>query len=87
MAITKSAKKAIRVSARKRVFNLRRLRMMRSLIKELNTLTKAGDKVAAQEKYTVVQKAIDKATKKGVIKQNNASRKKSRLVKKIKQIG
>ncbi len=80
MANTKSAKKAIRQSARKRVFNLRRLRAMRSVVKEVRELAKNKDE-KARELLSQAYKAIDKAAKRGVIKKNTASRKKSRLTK------
>jgi len=86
MPITKSAKKAQRVSARKRVFNLRRTGVMRSAIKKLQKLAESGNKKEAEEILPKVYKAIDKAKKRGIIKTNNAARKKSsasRLVKKI----
>jgi len=41
----------------------------------------------AKEIYLILQKALDKAAGKGIIKKNNASRKKSRLSKKIKNLG
>jgi small subunit ribosomal protein S20 len=79
MAITKSAKKAHRVSRRKRVFNLRRK-------KDLNEATKAMKKAialgAAAEAWKLMpsaQKAIDKAQKRGLLKPNAAARAKSRL--------
>lgn len=79
MAITKSAKKAIRNSARKGVFNLRRNRAMKDVEKEVKTLVSAGNVKEAQEKLVVAYKKIDKAAKMNTIKKNTASRKKSRL--------
>jgi small subunit ribosomal protein S20 len=79
MPITKSAKKALRSSARKKVFNLKRKNAMTNVIKKVK-------KLASQNKYSEAHgllpqayKVIDKAAKKGVIKKNAASRKKSRL--------
>lgn len=86
MAITKSAKKAIRVSARKRLFNDRRRREMRAQVKEVLDLAGKGDKAGAEKKLPEVYKAIDKAAKRGVIKSNTADRKKSRIVARIKKI-
>ena len=86
MAITKSAKKRIKSSERKKVFNLRRVREMRSKIKDLLKLIQRKDKDAAEKTLSSVYKAIDKAAKRGVIKKNNASRKKSRITKKINSI-
>lgn len=81
MAITSSAKKAIRNSAKKRVFNVRRVRAMRSAVKEARTLVKTGAAEDKNTKLSAAYTAIDKAAKRGVIKKNTASRKKSRLAK------
>ena len=79
MAITKSAKKAIRNSAKKGVFNLRRNRDMKDVEKEVKTLVASGKVKEAQEKLVMAYKKIDKAAKMNTIKKNTASRKKSRL--------
>lgn len=86
MAITKGAKKAIRTQGRKRVFNDRRKRAMKSAEKDMRKLITAGKKTEAEAKLSEVYKAIDKAAKRGVIKKNTASRKKSRLVKAIQKV-
>lgn len=87
MAITSSAKKAQRSSAHKQVFNLRRKRALTSAVKEVRSLATAGDVATAQAKLSEAYKAIDKAAKRGVIKDNTASRKKSRLAKFIVRTG
>lgn len=74
MAITKSAKKAHRASLKKRVFNVRRKRALASSVKDAR---KEMTPASLSEAYA----AIDKAAKRGVIKKNTASRKKSRLAK------
>lgn len=86
MPITKSAKKALKQNRRKRVFNVRRISKMRSLIKESKILINDKKKGEALKILPQVYKAIDKAAKRGVIKKNTASRKKSRLVKAIESI-
>lgn len=85
MAITKSAKKAIRSSAKKRVFNLRRTRAVKDSIKEIDKLLKEGKIDEARKLMSKAQKAIDKAVKMNTMKKNTASRKKSRLSAKIKK--
>lgn len=79
MPITTSAKKALRSSAKKRVFNLRNKKAISDVVKKIKKL--AGEKKVDEAKKLLPEayKAIDKAAKKGVIKENNASRKKSRL--------
>lgn len=79
MAITKGAKKAIRVSKRKKVFNDRRQKAMKDIVKDVKKLVIAGKKEEALSKLSAAYKAIDKAAKRGVIKKNTAARKKSRL--------
>ena len=83
MAITKSAKKRIKSSERKRVFNLRRLRTMKDEIKNFMALVTKKDVEGAEKAVPTLYKAIDKAVKRGIIKKNNAARKKSRLIKRI----
>lgn len=79
MAVTQQAKKALRSSQRKRVFNLRRVRAMKSVVKETRELAQAGKSKEAEANLSMAYKAIDKAAKRGVIKKNTAARKKSRL--------
>jgi small subunit ribosomal protein S20 len=86
MAITKGAKKAHKQSLAKRLFNDRRSREMKKLIKDVRKLIDAKDKKGAEGLIPTTYKAIDKAAKRGIIKDNNASRKKSRLVAAIKKI-
>lgn len=83
MPITKSAKKAIRVSSRRKTQNDRVKKTMKDVVKKLEKLSKT-DKKEAEKMLSVVYASIDKAAKKGVIKKNNASRKKSRLAKLVK---
>jgi small subunit ribosomal protein S20 len=83
MPITSSAKKAIRVSARKKLVNDRRTRTMKDEIKKLEKAAKT-DKVAAAKLLAVAYAAIDKAAKRGVIKKNTASRKKARMTRLVK---
>ncbi len=83
MPITSAAKKALRQTERKTVFNLRRKRAMKGQIKEISKLLKENKQEEAFKLVPKAYKAIDKAAKRGVIKKNTASRKKSRLVKAI----
>ena len=85
MAITKGAKKAIRSSDRKRVFNVRRNNTMRDVVKGIRKSIMAGEGDKAKQMLPTAYKAIDKAAKRGVIKKNTAARKKSRLSAAIKK--
>jgi small subunit ribosomal protein S20 len=78
MPITQSAKKAIRGSLRKKAYNDRHKRAMKEVIKKIEKLAKT-DKKEALKMLSSAFAIIDKASKKGVIKKNNAARKKSRL--------
>lgn len=85
MAITSSAKKAIRSSAKKHVFNLRRKDALRDTTKALTKALSAKDVAGAEKLLPAAYKAIDKAKKRGVIKGNTADRKKARLAAAIKR--
>jgi len=86
MAITKSAKKAIRSSARKRIFNLRRKEALRDSTKAFTKALAGKDKAEAQKLLSSAYAAIDKAKKRGVIKPNTAARKKSRLARALSRV-
>ncbi len=89
----KSAKKSLRQDVRKHESNLRTKNKMKKVIKGLNELVdkleKSTGKIAEddtkkiQECLISVYKTVDKAVKKGIVKKNTASRKKSKLAKKI----
>jgi len=83
MPITKSAKKAIRGSLRKRALNDRNKRSMKEAIKKIEKVVKT-DKTEAIKNLSSAYAAIDKAAKRGVIKKNTAARKKSRLTRLVK---
>ena len=83
MPITQSAKKAIRGSLRKKAHNDRRNRAMKEVIKKIEKIVKT-DKAQAVKMLASAFQAIDKAAKGGVIKKNNAARKKSRLSRIVK---
>jgi len=85
MPIIKSAKKALRASARKRVFNLKRKDAMKSAVKDVKKLVADKKVKDANKSLSAAYQAIDKAVKRGVIKKNTAARKKSRLAKSIKK--
>lgn len=78
MPITQSAKKAIRGSLRKKGFNDSRTRAMKEIIKKIEKMVKT-DKKEASKMLSSAFAIIDKAAQRGIIKKNNAARKKSRL--------
>lgn len=83
MAITKSAKKAIRQSLRRKQQNSVYKNKIKKLVKEAKSLVLAKKEAEAKKMLPEIYKAFDKASKVGVIKKNNASRNKSRLAKLI----
>jgi small subunit ribosomal protein S20 len=78
----KSAEKELRKNVKRNAANKKVSIKLKSLTKANFKQIAAGDQ-KVKETYTQTIKAIDKATKKGLIKKNTASRKKSRLMKKI----
>ncbi len=86
MAITKGAKKAHRSSLKKRVFNVRRKATLHDVVKDFKTQLTNTKTKEAEALLPTVYKAIDKASKRGVISKNTASRKKSRLVAQMRKI-
>jgi small subunit ribosomal protein S20 len=85
MPIIKSAKKALRGSQRKKVYNDRRNKAMKGAIKDVKKLVVAKEPKKALVELSAAYQAIDKAAKRGIIKKNTAARKKSRLSKLIKK--
>ncbi len=83
MPITKSAKKALRQSSRRREMNLGRKRKMRSEINAFKKLIDAGKFDEAKKALPTVYKALDKMSKVKFIKKGRANRLKSRLSKKL----
>ena len=79
MAITSSAKKAIRAAARKRVFNLRRKSAIDDVTKQIRRFVKDAKPKEARALLPRAYQAIDKAMKTNFLKKNAAARMKSRL--------
>ena len=83
MPLTKSAKKALRQSLKKRARNLAYKTKIKRLIKKVKFLISEQKIEEAKKILPQVYKILDKAVKKGVIKKNTASRKKSKIAKSI----
>lgn len=86
MPITSSAKKALRASKNKRVFNIAHRDSMNGAVKDIKKLVAAGKKTEAMKLLPLAYKEIDKSAKTGFIKPKAASRKKSRLSAMIKRV-
>jgi len=85
MPITSSAKKALRASKHKKVFNLRRKNTSNDVIKELRTLVTEKKIKEAKALLPKAYQVLDKSVKTKLIKKNTASRLKSRLSALIKK--
>ncbi len=83
MANTKSAKKATRVIARRTAVNKARRTRMRSSWRSVEEAIASGDAKVAQEALRTAESATMKAAGNGVVHKNLASRKVSRLSKRI----
>lgn len=83
MANTPQAKKRIRRNNARAVVNGARVSRIRTLVKKVEAAALAGDKVAASECLKAVQPEMAKGVAKGVLHKNTASRKFSRLTKRV----
>jgi small subunit ribosomal protein S20 len=79
MPNTASAKKALRQGVKLAEKNARTKEQIHYAVKMVRKSAADGKKEEAQKWMLTMQKAIDKAAKKGLIKKNTASRRKSRL--------
>ncbi len=82
----KSAKKELRKSVKRAARNAEVKDKLNRLTKQTKKAISAGEEAAAAL-LRQTAKALDKAAKKGLIKKNAASRKKSRLHKKLNASG
>ncbi|MCD6114734.1 30S ribosomal protein S20 [bacterium] len=82
MPISKSAKKALRQSIKRKKRNLWYKKRMKSLIKKFHSLIDANKKEEAKKLLPSIYKIIDKSAKVGVLKKRAAARKKSKIAKK-----
>lgn len=84
MPITKSAKKALRQSARRQVRNLQKKRAYKGVIR---TIKQGGEETKDLIKeIPALYKALDKAAKTNAIHRNKASRLKSRITKLVAKL-
>jgi len=79
MPITKAAKKSLKKREKRTKRNSKNKKTFRGLTKEIEVLVSEEKLEEAKKLLPQAYKAIDKAMKNGIIKENTASRKKSRL--------
>ena len=86
MANTSSAKKATRKIARRTEINKNRRSRVRTYIRKVEEAIASGDKAAAQAAFVAAQPELMRAATKGVMHKNTASRKVSRLAKRVSAV-
>lgn len=84
MAHHKSAQKRIRQTETRTAVNIVRTNRIRSFIKKVEQAIVSGDQTAANEALRNAEPEVMRGVSKGVLKQNTASRKISRLSNRIK---
>jgi ribosomal protein S20 len=87
MAITSSAKKALRAGEKKRVYNLRTKASIDVPLKNFRKLVVDKKIKEAKALIPTIYKALDKAAKRNYIKKNTAARYKSRVMAAAKKLG
>jgi small subunit ribosomal protein S20 len=86
MANTSSAKKATRVAARRAAINKNRLSHVRSSVRKVEEAIASGNKSAAEAALKAAEPELMRGAQKGIVHKNAASRKVSRLAKRVKAI-
>ena len=86
MANIKSAKKRARQAEKRRQHNVSLRSRMRTYLKNVLKLIESKDAQGAQNAYKKAVPILDGMVNKGFIHKNNAARRKSRLVKKIRSL-
>lgn len=83
MANTQSAIKRIRQNEKRRLRNRYFVGRARTYVRKARQAIESEDVVEARQATLEAISALDKAAEKGIIHKNNASRRKSRLMKKL----
>jgi small subunit ribosomal protein S20 len=87
MANTKSARKAVRVIARRTEINKARRSRLRSFVGKVEDAITAGDRAKAVAALKEAEPVIMRSAQKGVVHKNAASRKVSRLTERVGKLG
>ncbi len=87
MANSPQARKRIRRNERRKTVNTSRLSRIRTQIKRVESAIEAGDKAAANDAFKAMQPELARGVSKGLYQKNTASRKMSRLNKRIAALG
>ena len=87
MANTPQAKKRIRRNDRRAEINGARVSRIRTFVKKVESALAVGDKTAAVAALAAAQPELQRGVSKGVLAKNTASRKFSRLTKRVAALG
>ena len=82
-----SAKKRVRTTAKRTAINTARKTRVRGFIRKVEEAIASGDKKAALAALKAAEPEIMRAAQKGVVHKKTASRKVSRLVKRLATLG
>ena len=83
MANTPQAKKRIRRNERRAEINGNRIGRIRTFVKKVEAALEGGDKATAAEALHAAQPELARGVARGVLHKNTASRKLSRLTKRV----
>ncbi|MGH6886384.1 MAG: 30S ribosomal protein S20 [Geminicoccales bacterium] len=86
MAHHPSAKKRIRQTVKRTAINRSRISRIRTFIKKVEQAVASGDPESARHALAAAEPEIRRGVNKGVLKLNTASRRISRLSKKVNEI-
>ncbi len=86
MAHSLSAKKRIRQNVKRRARNRWRKDQVKQAVKTFDEAVRQGDKPKATDALNVCFKQLDQVAAKGTIHKNAASRRKSRLAKRLNKL-
>ena len=86
MANTKSAQKAARQTIRRTEVNKSRRSEMRTYVRKVEEAIASKDPKAAAEALSAAEPRLARAAQKGIVHKNAASRKISRLTKRVKAL-
>ena len=85
MPHSKSARKQMRVSEKRRLINKSIRSLCKTNITKAERLIFSGELESAQKAVVAAISSLDKAAEKGIIHPNNAARRKSRLMNKLNE--
>lgn len=87
MANTPQAKKRIKRNAKRADINRARVSRIRTFVKQVESALEAGNKDEAKAALARVQPELSRGVARGVLHKNTASRKLSRLTRRLATIG